>query len=273
MSRFRLPPLATGIIGVVVTIGVWWVLALTVFRSVGATPNGAGGAVPTPLAVVQKVVSDGLDFYAHNGAVTLTEAGTGFLWGNLLAILLAAIVLVFPPVESVATQIAIISYCIPIVAIGPIIRLVLGDPETGDPSATAVFLAAMSVFFTTVVGSLVGLKAADRASLDIVAVYGGGRFQQLFRVRLIAALPSILNALRIAAPAAFLGAILGEFLGGVDVGFGPALVNAQQNLEIERAWGIAIVSGLIAGAGYGLIGLVSRVVAPWARGSSTGGGA
>jgi len=262
----RTPPWVVGVVGTLAAIGLWWLAAVTVFSQVGVAPDGSGGAIPTPLEVVQKLISDGFDFYLRNGSITLTEAGTGFLFGNLAALILAALVLVIPPLENVATQIAVISYCIPIVAIGPIIRLVLGDPETGDPSATAIFLAGMSVFFTTVVGALVGLKSADRASLDIVSVYGGGRLKQLTFVRLIAALPGILNALRIAAPAAFLGAVLGEFLGGVDVGLGPALVNAQQGLEVERAWGIALVSGLIAGAAYALIGLIARVVTPWSSG-------
>ena len=267
MNRLRgLPPAAVGVLGTIVAIALWWIAAETVFARVGVSPDGSGGAVPNPFEVVQKLITDGVEFYARNGAITLTEAGAGFLFGNLAALLVAALVLVIPALENVATQVAIISYCIPIVAIGPIIRLVLGDPEAGDPSATAIFLAGMSVFFTTVVGALVGLKAADRASLDIVAVYGGGRLKQLVMVRLIAALPGILNALRIAAPAAFLGAILGEFLGGVDIGFGPALVNAQQGLEVERAWGIALISGLIAGAAYALIGLIARFITPWSSG-------
>ena len=264
----RFPAWLTGILGTVAAIGIWWLLAVTVFASVGARPDGSGGAIPTPLAVLLKMFDDGIEFYWRNAGVTLTEAGVGFLWGNLAALALAAVVLLIPVAENLATQIAVISYCIPIVAVGPIIRIVLGAPASGDPSETAIVLAAMSVFFTTVVGALVGFASADRASLDIVRVYGGGRIQQLLKVQLIAALPTILTALRIAAPAAFLGAILGEYLGGVDVGFGPALTNAQQGLEIERAWGIAIVSGLVAGAGYALIGLVARFVAPWSKGSA-----
>jgi ABC-type nitrate/sulfonate/bicarbonate transport system permease component len=141
---------------------------------------------------------------------------------------------------------------------------VLGSPTSGDPSSAAIFLAAMLVFFTTVIGSLLGLKAADAASLEIVQVYGGGRWKQLTKVRLYAALPSVLNSLKIAAPAAFLGAIIGEYLGGVDVGIGPALVNAQQSLIVPRAWGLALMTGLVSGLGYAIVALITRFVIPWA---------
>ena len=75
-----------------------------------------------------------------------------------------------------------------------------------SPDGASVVLAAMSVFFTTVVGCLLGLRAAPRASLDLVRAYGGTNWTKLRKVQLIAALPSLFAALKIAAPAAFLGA-------------------------------------------------------------------
>ena len=266
MDRRSIPPWAIGSVGAIGAIALWWLAAVTIFSRVGARPDGSGGAIPTPLGVVSQAISDGLAFYWPNASVTLVEAGMGFFWGNLAALLLAAVVLVLPATENLVTQIAVITYCIPIVAIGPIISLVAGAPASGDPSVAAASLAGLSVFFTTVVGAVYGLKSADRSSLDIVTVYGGGALKRLQKVQLISALPGILTALKIAAPAAFLGAILGEYIGRVDVGFGPAMVNAQQSLEIERVWGVALVSGLLAGAGYAAIGVIARLVTPWSSG-------
>ncbi|WP_394552816.1 ABC transporter permease [Agromyces sp. MMS24-JH15] len=263
MRSLRMPPWATGVIGGVVLIGGWWLAALTVFRSTGP---GATRAIPTPPEVVQGWADSGLEFYWRNFSVTLVEAGQGYLWGTGIALLLAAFVLVAPRLEGVVMQLAIITYCIPIVAIGPLALIIIGAPAPGAPSGTAVFLAALSCFFTTVVGALLGLKAADRASLDVVSVYGGSRVTQLVKVRFVAALPSILTALQIAVPAAFLGAVLGEFFGKVELGVGPAMIAAQQSLNAPRVWGIALVSGAVALAGYGLVGLVAKAITPWAKG-------
>ena len=128
-----------------------------------------------------------------------------------------------------------------------------------------IALAALSCFFTTVVGTLLGLKAADRATLDLITVYGGGRFTQLRLVRVIAALPATLNALQIAVPAAFLGAVLGEFFRGATLGVGPGMIAAQQGLNAARVWDIALASGAVALVGYALVGLVARAAAPWSR--------
>lgn len=263
MTARSVPPWLTGTIGVLVVIGLWWLSAVTVFKDAGV---GDKGAIPTPFGVVAKVAEDGFGFYWTHVFATLREALIGFGWGVGLGLLLAAIVLVLPRTEKVAMQLAVLTYCIPIISIGPLIYVVIGAPRGDDPSGTAVVLAALSVFFTTVVGALVGLKAADRSALDLVAVYGGSRLTQLRKVRLISSLPSILSALQIAVPSAILGAVLGEWFGGVDRGLGPALIIAAQSTNIERTWALALIAGLVAGLGYVLLGLVARSVAPWSRG-------
>ena len=266
--RKKLPSWATGTIGISTTIGIWWILAITAFANVGLSPDGSGGAIPTPLEVLQQLFEDGWGFYFRNGSVTLTEAAIGFAWGNGLALVFAAIALLVPKIENLTTQIAIITYCIPIVAIGPIVRLIVGAPANGEPAGAAIVLAGLSVFFTTMIGALTGVKSTDQRMMDVVSAFGGGAWQKIAKVQLLSALPSILAAFKIAAPAAFLGAILGEYVGGPDVGFGPAMVNAQQTLEVARVWGVALVSGLLAGAGYALFSFLGKILTPWAEGST-----
>jgi ABC-type nitrate/sulfonate/bicarbonate transport system permease component len=265
------PKYLGGTIGSLAIIALWWVSAVTLFARTNSEGKAVTGAIPTPIEVIQQFGVDGFEFYLKNASITLAEAGIGFVLGNLGAIALAAVALALPKFENLATQIAVITYCIPIVAIGPIIRLVLGAPGEGEPAGAAISLAALSVFFTTMIGVLTGVKSTDQASLDVVRVYGGSSWHRLIKVQLLSALPSVFAALKIAAPASFLGAILGEYVGGPDVGFGPALVNAQQSLEVARVWGLALVSGAIAGLGYYLFGLIARKVTPWSTANTKAG--
>jgi ABC-type nitrate/sulfonate/bicarbonate transport system permease component len=251
-----LPRQATSALGILAILGIWQLLAVTVLAH--------GGAVPTPVAVVQQWGTDGWSLYRPNVDATVWEAMRGFFWGNLLAFVLAVVVIMVPVLERVISQIAVASYCLPVIAVGPILTVVLN----GD--APMVALSAMSVFFTTLIGVLLGLRAADPTSLDLVAAYGGGRWQQLRQVRLAAALPSTIAALKVAAPSALLGAIIGEYLGRVDSGLGLAMTIAQQQLDVARTWGIALVAGAVAGLGYGFIALVARYAVPWARTGTTG---
>jgi ABC-type nitrate/sulfonate/bicarbonate transport system permease component len=162
-----------------------------------------------------------------------------------------------PLVERALLQLALASYCLPVIAIGPVLAVLL----TGD--TPKVILAALSVIFTTLVGALVGLRSADRTSLDLIRAYGGGSWTQLWKVRLRASLPSLFAGLRIAAPAAMLGAIVGEYL-GAESGLGVAMINSQQSLAVARTWGIALVATALSGAAYGITALIGRLLTPWA---------
>ncbi|RMI30815.1 ABC transporter permease [Nocardia stercoris] len=236
-----------GGIGVLALLGVWWILAAL---------HAAGGTIPTPWTVLHTMYTDGWALYGPNFRITAQGALQGFLWGNALAIVLAVLVVLIPPIEALATQLAILSYCTPLLALGPIILVVFGG------RTPTVFLAAMYCFFTTMVGTVSGLRSADRTSLDLVRAYGGGRWQQLRRVQAIAALPNTLAALKIAAPSAVLGAIIGEYLGGVDSGIGVALTAAQNSYNVPRTWGMALAAAALAGLGYAVVAVVARLLRP-----------
>ncbi len=248
-SRPNVPPWAASIIGLVSLLVMWQILGSTVFSQTKV--------VPTPTAVLSHMAADGWSFYWPNASTTLGSAGKGWVYGNVLAVGLALLVLVVPAFEKPLLQLGVASYCLPIVAIGPIFAIVFNG-ETPK-----VILAAMSVFFTTVIGALVGLRSADQTSLDLVHAFGGGPIKKLTAVRLRSALPSLFAALRIAAPAAVLGSIIGEYL-GAERGLGVAMINSQQSLDVPRTWGIALAAATAAGLGYGLTALVGRLVTPWA---------
>lgn len=245
-----------GAIGISILILGWSLVSTTVLT----TRDG----VPTPWATIASLLHDGWSFYQPNLTQTVSEAARGYLIGNGLAIACAVAVLLVPVAERFVLQLAIASYCIPIMAVGPLLSMLFD----GDTPVAA--LAALSVFFTTLVGALLGLRSADPAALDLVRAHGGGRWQQLRRVRLIAALPTTLAALRVAAPAALLGAVIGEYLGRVTSGLGVAMIVSETQLNVARTWAIALVGGAVAGAAYGLIALVERYALPWAHTITTG---
>ena len=244
----RLPSWTYSVIGVVGVVLLWQLVAVTLF-----TPH----SVPTPTAIARHMIDDGGSFYWRNATTTMSAAAKGWLWGNALAVGLALLVLITPVIEGPLMQLGITSYCLPIVAIGPIFAVVFNG-ETPK-----VVLAALSVFFVTLVGTLLGLRSAEQASLDVVHAYGGGSWQKLTKVRLRASLPSVFAALRIASPAAILGAIIGEYL-GADRGLGVAMITSEQQLNVPRTWAIALVATFAAGIAYALTALVGRLLTPWA---------
>jgi sulfonate transport system permease protein len=186
--------------------------------------------------------------------VTLGNAAAGFVIGNLAAIILAGIALIWPRSERVITGLALLVFCLPLVATGPILRVFFG-PGPGPQIA----LAALAVYYTTLIPLLVGLRAAPASWFDLVRSYGRGSMSALVHVRADgrAALP--FRGLQIAAPAAFLGAMVGEFT-GAERGMGVLTIRAIRALDVEMTWGLATVATLVAILAYVAIGALGRRV-------------
>jgi ABC-type nitrate/sulfonate/bicarbonate transport system permease component len=228
-------------------IGLWQLLAVTLLAS--------SRVVPTPWEVADQLWRD-RDSYPTNIRATLRVALVGYFWGNAIAIVLGILGELLPIVEGPLLRLAVACFNIPLVAIAPILIVVL--PNDGPK----IVLAALSVFFTTLVATGLGLRAADPTALAVVRAAGGGTWANLRKVRLWAALPSLLAGLRIAAPAALLGAIIGEYLGTTE-GLGAALIQAQSSFSVARTWGIALVVAALAGSLYLLATVLAAVLTPW----------
>jgi ABC-type nitrate/sulfonate/bicarbonate transport system permease component len=236
-------------IGIASILVIWQILGKTVYAD--------SGVVPPPTDIIKQMREDGWEFYWRNASATLAVAAKGYLYGNVLAIGLALIAILVPFLEKPLLQLGITSYCLPIVAVGSIFVIVF----PGD--TPKVLLSGMQVFFTTLVGAIVGLRNVDKASLDVVHAYGGNRIHQLRKVRAKACLPTLFGALKIAAPAAVLGAIIGEYL-GADRGLGVSMINSQQALQVERTWALCIVATASAGIAYAIASIIGRLLTPWA---------
>jgi len=237
---------------IVTLLVLWEVAALTFLADSKALP---------PVTDVVRDVTGDLDVYLRNARTTLREAWPGWLWGNVIATLLGALTVAVPLLERPTLHVSVAITSLPIIALAPIFQVTL----EGDAPRSA--LAGLAVFFTTLVGTIVGLRACDRSSVDLIRALGGGRVAVLRRVRVRAALPDYFAALKISAPAAVLGAIIGEFIGGAENGLGVALIAARANADSARVWGVALVATAMAGLGYALIALVGRVLTPWAPSS------
>lgn len=248
----RLGAAARWALPLAVVVVLWWVVAVA-FASLRV--------IPTPGEVVGALVSDA-STYPPNLATTLLNAIAGYLVGNAAAIALALLFVRLPWAERILMRIGMISFCIPLVALTPILTVIL----PGEMPKQA--LAAVSVFFTTLVSCVVGLRSADPTSLDVIRSMGGSDTTALVKVRLRAMLPSLFSGLQIAAPAAVLGAILGEYLGATS-GLGVMLISAQASFEVPRTWAVAIVMSALSGLLFLITGWVGRKATPWAGTQST----
>lgn len=248
-ARRQLPGALSTVLAIAGVFAVWEVLARTMF---------AGSFVLAPPSSIVERIGNERALYQRNLAHTTVNAAWGFFWGNLVAVALACVATLVPGLRRVVSGVSLTIFCLPLVALAPILRVVLGPGET-----TPIVLAALAVFFTTFIAAMLGFDSAPAGALEMVRSYGRGRTMAFVMVRLRASVPAMFAGFQIAAPAAFLGALVGEFTGS-SRGLGILTVQALRTLETERVWTVAMVSTVVAVGAYLLVGWVGRMLCPWA---------
>ncbi|MEO0861988.1 MAG: ABC transporter permease subunit, partial [Pseudomonadota bacterium] len=195
-------------------------VAIALWEGAGRLLSEAFVLAPPSAIAVYLVGNVGL--MARALGETLGNAAVGYVLGNGVAVALAALALIWPRSDGAIRGFALLIFCLPLVATGPILRVIFGPGPW--PQIT---LAALAVYYTTLIPLLVGLRAVPQAWLDLVRSYGRGAVAALVRVRARAALPYLVAGLQIAAPAAFLGAMVGEFT-GAERGMGVLTIRAMR---------------------------------------------
>lgn len=115
------------------------------------------------------------------------------------------------PAERALHPLAVALQVTPVVAIAPLVMIWSG---LDHPDRAVTALAAAVAFFPVFSGVLAGLKSADPDLERLFDLYGASPLQRLWRLRLPAALPFILEGLRVAAGLAVIGAVVAEFVSG-----------------------------------------------------------
>ncbi|MFI7586838.1 ABC transporter permease [Spongisporangium articulatum] len=232
--------------------GLTALVVLGVWEVVGRLALIGDGALPAPTAIVAAFWRSRSDYPQHVLA-TVEAAGAGFVLGNLVAVALAVLYVLVPGVERAGRSLMVALFCLPVVVVAPILAIAL----PGDwPKIT---LAALSVFFPTLVSTVQGLRHAPGDALGVVTSAGGGFLRQLWLVRVRAAVPDLLSGLQVAAPAAMLGALLGEFMGS-NAGLGVYLLGSLGRADPPTLWAIGLVATAISATAYGLFGLLRRAL-------------
>lgn len=232
-----------------------WVLVIGAWELVGRTLLAGRHLVGVPSGIVTKLVENA-DVYGRGLWFTTREAMLGYLAGNLAAVALALLVVLLPGLERTVLRLALVVYCLPLVALGPLLRLVYGFGD--GPQIT---LAALAVYYLTLVPLLVGLRAVPRSWLDLTATYGRGRWTTLVTVRARAALPYLMAGLQASVPAAFLGALVGEFT-GAERGIGVLSIQALRSLDTDGLWALMILSAVVSMIGYAIVAFLARRLTP-----------
>ena len=132
---------------------------------------------------------------------------------------------------------------IPIPAIIPPLILLLGVDN-----AMKIFIVAFSAFFPVLVNTIAGVRAVDRAALDVARTFRVGRLRTALRVVLPASMPYILAGMRVSLALSLIVTVVAEMIAGSE-GIGYFIMTMQYAMRSSDMYAAIFV---LAALGYGL---------------------
>jgi len=200
-----------------------------------------------------------------SGLFTLGIAAVGWVIGVVVGAVLGAVMQRWRLAEWGLLPWIVVSQTVPLIAFAPILSSIGTQIDRGPglpwPQWLSVaVIASYLAFFPVAIGTLRGLSAPDRMHLDLMRSYAAGYWATLIRLRIPAAVPHLLPALRLAAASAVVGAVVAEVSIGMRGGIGRMVIQlaGQASSDPAAPWGPTLGSialGLIAAGTVAIIGV------------------
>jgi NitT/TauT family transport system permease protein len=215
--RIALPVLALAL-----GVGIW--------QAIVTLNNIPPYILPSPLLVAQTAIADWPILWSSL-LITLQTTFEGLLLALIGGIGLAILFNMSRWIEYSLYPYAVILQVTPIVAIAPLLLVYL-------PQQAAVLACAWIVaFFPVLANTTLGLNSVDHNLRDLFRLCGATRTQVLFQLKLPAALPYMLEGLKIGGGLSLVGAVVAELAAGA-AGAGSGLAyrisEAGYRLNIPR---------------------------------------
>ena len=173
--------------------------------------------LPSPAAVLQALL-DHRDTLARATLNTTEGALLGFGLAVVVSIVLAILLSLSPLVRTSLYPYLMALQMTPLPVLAPICVI-----WVGAGLKSVALLTFVIAFFPLVVNTTQGLISTDRHLVELFGLYRARPWQQLFLLRVPAALPYFFTGLRIAATIAPIGAVVAEMNAGSSAGDGGGL--------------------------------------------------
>jgi NitT/TauT family transport system permease protein len=195
---------------------------------------------------------------------TAKEAAVGFLLGAVVGFAIAVGLSQSRLLQRGFLPYIVASQTIPILAIAPMV-VVWINPKLPDPLAgwgAVAVIAAYLTFFPVTINTLRGLQSADPRALELMRSYAANRAEILWKLRIPASFPFVFTALKIAAPASVVGAIIGELPSSIQDGLAGAILNFNQYYitSPESLWATNIIAAILGVTFFLVVALAERLL-------------
>jgi ABC-type nitrate/sulfonate/bicarbonate transport system permease component len=217
--------------------------------------SGIAGMTVPPLAKVLAVYGKAplAVLLVRSTEATLFSAAFGLVVGTALGGATAVVAHIVPLLRPGLDRLAVVLNAVPAIALGPIFIVLLSR------EFTPALLATIPVFFIVYVAASSGLRASSRVLANMMTTFGARKWQLLIMLDIPAAIPSLINGLKVSVSSAMIGAIVGEWF-GAPTGLGVVILNTLENFQVPLMWATILVVATISLAAYGLLTIAENWV-------------
>jgi NitT/TauT family transport system permease protein len=212
--------------------------------------------LPTPRAIIVDIFSNFSSLISHLW-ITIIEAVGGLVIASILGIVIATIFLYSRNTEKGFYPYIIALKTTPIIVLAPLLVLWFGNGILSK-----IVIVVLICFFPIVVNTLKGFKSVNQDYLDLFRSLNSSKKQIFMKLRFPFALPYIFSALKISSSLAFVGAIVGEFV-GANEGIGFVILVASYHLNTVRMFSGIILVALAGIILFFLIDFIEKKVVYW----------
>ena len=200
------------------------------------------------------------------GIFTLRSAFTGFVVGSAFGFSLAVWFIRSPLAERGLMPYVVASQTVPLIAIAPMV-VIWGGQAGLPPWMSVAIISSYLSFFPVAINALRGLRSPPATASKLRRSYAATPREVLTKLQIPAALPFLFPALKIAATASVIGAIIGELPAGLSVGMGRALLSFASSFSSapEKLFGAVLIAALLGLTFVGLVALLERRLIPPTR--------
>ncbi len=213
----RPAPAATAVVAVAL-IALWQLLVWV---------TGAPPYMLPPPATVFACLADNWQLLLEHAVVTGGEILAGFVIGTLLGILAALSMAASAITRRWLLPLLVISQALPVFAIAPLLVLWFGYGF-----AAKVAMAVLIIFFPVAAACFDGLSSTPPAWIDLARSLRARPHRLFLLIRWPAARPALASGLRVAAAAAPIGAVVGEWV-GAGSGLGYLMLHAVGRVRTD----------------------------------------
>ena len=178
---------------------------------------------------------------------TLVEVFWGILLGGMLGCAGGIVLGESRYLRTLLMPYVVLSQVVPKLALAPLFIVWFGFGVL-----PTIVMAALICFFPLLENTVTSMQLVDAQKLELFKMLRASQWQTLWHLKIPTSLPSIMAGFRVAVVLAWVGAVVGEFIGS-SKGLGALIIAAQGSMDTPLMFAVLVVITVLGLTSYWVV--------------------